>query len=547
MVKKDRKRGQPVGDDALVTWSGPGAGNRPPVVRSDRLARQIPDVVGEVALALCPGICGHGIRMARAAIRKHWKTSANVPIVRTEAAAEAVPTWGDLAKAGPESHGAMPELAAAAPGPQCRAHFLFREPGLAPKRDVRQEEDTMKTNCSDTALPRTVIKLGWVSFFTDVASEMLYPVVPLFLTSALGAPVVVLGIIEGVAEAIVSLMKGLSGWHCDKIGRRVPYIRWGYGLATLSKPLMALAFSWPLVFLARSLDRFGKGLRTTARDALIADAVEASRGGRAYGFHRMMDTSGAIVGVLLSMGLLALLPGRYRTIFLIATIPGIAAVWLTFGLKEKRAPNRQDTAAGACIPGHKDALPKLSKGYWITLGLLGIFAFANSSDTFLILRAKNLGLSDLQTIFAYTIFNAVYAVSSYPLGLLSDRFGRWRMIVSGWLLYAIVYFGFAFATMSAVWLLFPLYGLFMGLTEGIGKALIRDKIDESHKGTAMGIFHMSLGFSSLAGSVVAGLLWDSISPQAPFLLGGAVALLAVVSLLLNRRKLRDRPDATPEQ
>ena len=396
----------------------------------------------------------------------------------------------------------------------------------------------MKTDSFESQLAQTVIKLGWVSFFTDVASEMLYPVVPLFLTTALGAPVVVVGIIEGVAEAIVSLMKGLSGWHCDKIGRRVPYIRWGYALAALSKPLMALAFSWPLVFLARSLDRFGKGLRTTARDALIADTVEAARGGRAYGFHRMMDTSGAIVGVLVSMGLLALLPGRYRTIFLIATLPGLAAVWLTFGLKEKKTPPRQAGAAGeACIPGQKSALPKLSKRYWITLGLLGIFAFANSSDTFLILRAKDLGLSDLQTIFAYTLFNAVYAVSSYPLGLLSDRFGRWRMIVSGWMLYSLVYFGFAFSTRSAVWLLFPLYGLFMGLTEGIGKALIRDNIDEAHKGTAMGIFHMSVGLSSLAGSVLAGLLWDSISPEAPFLLGGSIALLAVLCLLFSRRRL----------
>ena len=394
----------------------------------------------------------------------------------------------------------------------------------------------METNRSERSLPQTVLTLGWISFFTDVASEMLYPVVPLFLTSALGAPVAVLGLIEGVAEAIVSLMKGLSGWHCDKIGRRVPSIRWGYALAAVSKPLMALAFSWPLVFLARSLDRFGKGLRTTARDALIADAVEASRGGRAYGFHRMMDTSGAIVGVLISMGLLALLPGRYRTIFLIATLPGIAAVWLTFGLKEEKNPNRQDVAAATCVPGQKNALPHLSKGYWITLGLLGIFAFANSSDTFLILRAKNLGLSDLQTIFAYTLFNAVYAVSAYPLGLLSDRVGRWRLVLSGWLLYAVVYFGFAFATMSAVWWLFPLYGLFMGLTEGVGKALIRDKIDEAHRGTAMGIFHMSLGFSSLAGSVVAGLLWDGISPKAPFVLGGSIALVAVCCLLLARRR-----------
>lgn len=393
----------------------------------------------------------------------------------------------------------------------------------------------IETTSSTPSLPKSVIKLGWVSFFTDVASEMLYPVVPLFLTSALGAPVVVLGIIEGVAEAIVSIMKGISGWHCDKIGRRVPYIQWGYGLGALSKPLMALAFSWPLVFLARSVDRFGKGLRTTARDALIADAVDSSQGGRAYGFHRMMDTAGAIVGVLIAMGLLALLPGHYRTIFLIATVPGIAAVWLTFKLKEAKPINLK--TAETCIPQTMGSWSKLSKGYWITLFLLVIFAFANSSDTLLILRAKNLGLSDIQTIFGYTLFNFVYAISSYPLGILSDRFGRWRMIIAGWVIYAIVYFGFAYSTMLDVWFLFPLYGLFMGLTEGIGKALIRDQINENIKGTAMGIFHMSIGFSSLAGSVIAGLLWDVIGPKSPFILGGSVALVALIAIILAMPKL----------
>lgn len=397
----------------------------------------------------------------------------------------------------------------------------------------------MKRNSSNKALPSTIIKLGWVSFFTDIASEMLYPVVPLFLTTVLGAPVVVLGIMEGVAEAIVSIMKGISGWHCDKIGRRVPYIRWGYGLAAVSKPLMALAFSWPLVFLSRSIDRFGKGLRTTARDAFIADTVEASRGGRAYGFHRTMDTAGALVGVLITMGLLALFPEHYRTIFLIATIPGIAAVWLTFSLKEEKKQPQQDVqAAEICIARQKESLPKFSKGYWITLCLLTIFAFANSSDTFLILRARNLGLSDIQTIFAYTLFNAVYAVSSYPIGILSDRFGRWHMVIAGWIVYSLVYLGLALSTTSAIWFLFPLYGLFMGLTEGVGKALIRGKIDEAHKGTAMGIFHMSIGFSSLAGSILAGLLWDNISPRAPFLLGGSISLFAVLFMVFNNYKIK---------
>jgi MFS family permease len=403
-------------------------------------------------------------------------------------------------------------------------------------------EYAAEKNETGARLPKSVITLGWISFFTDVASEMIYPVVPLFLTAALGAPVVVLGAIEGVAEVIVSLMKGLSGWHCDKIGRRVPYIRWGYGMGALSKPLMALAFSWPLVFLARAVDRLGKGLRTTARDALIADSVGPAQGGRAYGFHRMMDTSGAIVGVLVATGLLFLLPGHYRTIFLIATAPGLAAIWLTFKLREAaKVKDAPSACSGPQLASGAKPWSGLPRAYWYTLGLLMLFAFGNSSDTLLILRAKNLGLSDVQSILGYTLFNVVYALSSYPLGVLSDRFGRWRMVIAGWLLYAVVYFGFAVADMNAVWWLFPLYGLFMGLTEGVGRALIRDKIPEERKGAAMGVFQMSIGLMALAGSVTAGLFWDTLGPRAPFFLGGGVALLAAIAAIFVIPRTRSTP------
>lgn len=382
---------------------------------------------------------------------------------------------------------------------------------------------------SANALPEPVIRLGWISFFTDVASEMLYPVIPLFLTATLGVPVAVLGAIEGAAEAIVSVMKGLSGWHSDRLGQRVPYIRWGYGLGALSKPLMALAFSWPLVFFARALDRLGKGLRTTARDALIADAIDPSLGGKAFGFHRMMDTAGALVGVLLALGMLSVFPGQYRLIFLLTVIPGALAVWLTFKLKDLKPsslspnPQRQERPALAVL------WRKLPAAYWITLGPLMLFAFANSSDTLLILRARNLGLSDVSAIMAYMLFNLVYAASVYPLGTLSDRIGRWPLMLSGWTVYAGVYFGFAFAGPSAVWWLFALYGLYMGLCEGVGRALVRDKIPEDMKGTAMGIFNMAAGLMALAGSLAAGLLWDIIGPGAAFVLGGAASLSAVVA------------------
>ncbi|SNS19047.1 Na+/melibiose symporter [Humidesulfovibrio mexicanus] len=385
-------------------------------------------------------------------------------------------------------------------------------------------------------LPKPVRNLGWISFFTDFASEMVYPVVPLFLATALGAPVAVLGLIEGMAEAIVSVMKGLSGWHSDKVGKRVPYVRLGYGMAALSKPLLALAYAWPVVFLARAVDRLGKGLRTTARDAMIADAVDCSIAGRAFGFHRMMDTGGAIVGVLFALLLLKFLPGKYRLIFLIAGVPGLAAVWLTFRLRElqKAGEHRMVCPAPAHAPQPREEAAVqagplgFSPAYWCTLGLLMLFAFANSSDALLLLRAKNLGWDDTQVILGYLLFNLTYAASAYPLGVLSDRIGRWRMIITGWTLYSAVYFGFSALDAQAAWWLFPLYGLTMGLTEGVGKALISGHVPVLRKGTALGVFYMGLGFTALVSSVVAGLLWDRVGPSAPFRLGGAVALAAAV-------------------
>jgi MFS family permease len=241
--------------------------------------------------------------------------------------------------------------------------------------------------------------------------------------------------------------------------------------------------------------------------------------------------------VLLATALLFLLPGHYRTIFLIATLPGLASVWLTFRLREvAKAP--------VCAPSQTHVLfagmpwSGLPKAFWLTLVPLLIFAFANSSDTFLILRAKDLGLSDTQSIMAYLLFNLVYALSAYPLGVLSDRMGRWRMVLSGWMLYGFVYLGVANAGTGDVWWLFALYGLFMGLTEGVGRALIRDHIPEDRKGTAMGIFHMSVGLMMLAGSVTAGLCWDLIGSRAPFVLGGSAAFLAVIVALAVRPKIR---------
>lgn len=384
---------------------------------------------------------------------------------------------------------------------------------------------------SESPLPRSIRTLGWVSFFTDVASEMVYPVVPLFLVSALGAPATVLGAMEGAAEAVVCLMKGASGWHSDRMGRRTPFVRAGYGLGALSKPLLALALSWPVVFAARIIDRSGKGLRTTARDAMIADAAPPATAGRAYGFHRAMDTAGAIVGVSLSLGLLALLPGAYRTIFLLAALPSLVAVWLTFRLKDK-GPEKSATTPRRPL---RESLRGLPRSYWRALALLSLFALANSTDALLLLRTRDWGFSDTHVIGAYVLFNIVYAATAYPAGIVSDRVGRWRIMLGGWTVYALTYFGFALSGPAWIWVLFPIYGLYMGLTEGVGKAIIASNLPMERRGTAMGFFLMLTGLLSLLGNLAAGLAWDLIGPRAPFLMGGALALLAVaVALVLPR-------------
>lgn len=381
----------------------------------------------------------------------------------------------------------------------------------------------MKTSAP---LPPAVRRLGWISLLTDVASEMAYPVVPLFLASVLGAPASVLGLIEGLAEALVSVMKGLSGWHSDRLGRRVPYIRLGYGLGALSKPLLAAAFAWPAVLAARLADRLGKGLRTTARDALIADSIQPAQAGRAFGFHRAMDTAGAVLGVAAALVLLWIFPGRYRLIFLLTALPGAAAVWLTMTLRETRTPEASPAA------GPRPSWRDLPAPFWRALVPLGLFALANSTDTLLLLRARDLGLGDPAVIGAYILYNLVYAATAYPLGALSDRVGRWRLLLLGYGLYALVYLGFAETPAWGLWLLFPLYGLYMGLAEGAARAVAVQQSPAHMLGTALGVFYAATGLLGLAGSLAAGLLWDALGPAWAFRLGAGAALAAVLAALI---------------
>ena len=380
------------------------------------------------------------------------------------------------------------------------------------------------------SLPKQVWELGWISFFNDVCSEMAYPILALFM-AALGQSPLFLGLVEGVAEFILSCMKGLSGLHSDLVGKRVPYVQWGYILSTISKIPIALAGGWTLVLTGRSLDRFGKGVRNTARDTLLVESVEQPRLGAAFGLQRGMDTAGAFVGVLATLALLYFLPGNgslgvYRTVFLISVIPGTFAVVLTFRLRDPAHPEDK--------PVQRISLKALPAGYWRAVIATTVFALANSSDTFLILRAKdvfsaaNWAMAGALAIWGYALYNAIYAVVSYPAGEMSDRIGRWWILGAGWFIYAAVYAGFAFTGPVLIWVLFAAYGVYIGMTDGVSKALVGEFSPKAGKATAMGLYAMVTGFAALAASALMGYLWVKCGARDAFLVSAALALASVV-------------------
>jgi MFS family permease len=387
------------------------------------------------------------------------------------------------------------------------------------------------------ALPRNVLAAGLVSFFTDIASEMIVPVLPIFLTAVLGAPVAAVGLIEGVAESTASLLRVVAGSLSDRSGRRKPLMLFGYGLANLTKPLLALSTAWPQVLAIRFGDRFGKGIRGAPRDALIADSVAPAVRGRAFGFHRAMDTAGAAIGPLLASATLAVAGDNPRAVFWLASVPGIASVligwWL---LKDRPVPPRD---AGAPRLGFRD----LGRAFAIFTVISTVFSLGNSSDAFLILRAQDVGMAVAVIPLAYFGFNALYALLATPAGILSDRVGRWPLLVTGYGVFAVVYAGFALAGDAAVaGGLFLLYSLYYALTEGVGRALIADLVPASLRATALGTYATATGAALLPASLVAGELWDRVGPWAPFAFGGALAGLAVALLILTRSVLTPRGD-----
>jgi MFS family permease len=385
-----------------------------------------------------------------------------------------------------------------------------------------------RLRAAQRALPANVRALSWVSFMNDTASELAYPILPLFLTVTLGAPVAVIGVIEGIAEGVAVGFRGAAGWLSDRAGeRRRPWVVVGYFVSAAARPVIAAAPAWGWVLGGRLADRLGKAARTAPRDALIRDSTPAELLGASFGYHRTLDTLGAVIGAL---GAVALLGAgvSLRGALWVAVVPGFVTLVLLRAVTE--APAR---------PGARGATPeahRLPRPFWIALGIWAVFSLGNSSDVFLLLRAHQLGLDATLAVLAYALYHAVYATFSWPLGALSDRLPRTVVLSGGLVVFAAVYVGFALTGSAwAVWPLFALYGLYVAATDGVAKAWIADYIPGRFAGSAYGLFAATSGAALLLASVAAGLLWSHVGPGAPFVLGASAAGLALVLLLAFRR------------
>lgn len=379
--------------------------------------------------------------------------------------------------------------------------------------------------------------LGWVSFLTDFSSDMIYPLLPDFLTRRLGAGPAVLGLIEGVAEATSSLTKLFAGWWSDRTGRRKPLVVAGYTLATIVRPLIGLATGWFQVFAIRFADRVGKGIRTAPRDALIASLVPPEKRGRAFGIQRAMDNAGAVAGPLAAALLLKTLVSEERNVFLLAFIPGILSV----ALLVRRVRETPVSTPPAASPVSSAGDERLPRGFWVATLLFVVFTLANSTDAFLLLRARDSGIPLWQIPLLWAFFNGVKAAAGVPGGALSDRIGRVACVGMGWVVYVIAYAGFAFvSTPAGVWVLFAVYALFFALTEGAQRALVADLVGDTLRGRAFGIFHGSIGIAALPSSILFGVWWKVFGPRTAFLIGAGLAAAAVIGLFVARAAVRPR-------
>ncbi len=380
-------------------------------------------------------------------------------------------------------------------------------------------------------LTKNVVILGFVSLLNDGASEMIYPLLPIFLTAVLGAGPAVIGVIEGIAEATASLLKLYSGYLSDRVKKRKGWIVAGYAISNAIRPLIAFSTSWLHVLVLRFFDRVGKGLRTSPRDAIIADSTPGEYRGKAYGFHRAMDNSGAIVGPIAATALLLVFHDNIKTIFLLSFIPGLLAVLLLlFGLRDKQ---QETPLAASSIFNFRSAWAEMSSGFRKYLWILLLFALGNSSDAFLLLRAQQLGVTVTLLPMIWVVLNIVKMGLSVPGGILSDRIGRKKVIVTGWIVYALVYAGFGASTQYwHAWALFAVYGIYFGLTEGVEKALVADFAPAHLRGSSFGLYNLVVGVGALPASLLFGIVWQKFGSTAAFSMGAIFALAASLMLAM---------------
>jgi MFS family permease len=391
-------------------------------------------------------------------------------------------------------------------------------------------------------LDRNVYALAAVSFFTDVATEMIYPLLPLFLSTALGASASFVGAIEGAAESVAALLKLASGWWSDRIRKRKVFIVVGYSLASVVRPLVAVAQSASQVLFIRVGDRVGKGLRNSPRDALIADSVHPAMRGRAFGLRSAADNAGALLGPLIAFALLRWYGLTLRTVFWLTAIPGAIAVAVAvLGVHEvahKGPPSAKKT----------ELRGGMGARFWAFLAIVFLFTLGNSTDAFLLLRAKDLGVPVALAPILWALLNAVKSVSNVPGGSLSDRIGRRPVVIAGWIVYGIIYFLFAKASRAwHAWLLFAAYGIYFGLTEGAELALVADVVPATRRGAAYGWYYLAIGIGALPASLIFGAVWDKFGQSAAFITGAVLAIVAAIGLLLMPRSAPDRwhPEAGP--
>ena len=392
---------------------------------------------------------------------------------------------------------------------------------------MNENADTMQKKEVDKifGLQRNVFFVGLTSFLTDTTSKMIYAVMPMFLLT-LGATKTELSLIEGIAESTASLLKALSGLWSDKIGKNKPFMIVGYAFTAILSPLFSIVTSPFQVLIIRFSERVGKGIRTAPRDSLIAASSALDQKGRSFGFHKAMDNSGAIIGPLMAFGILLLFPGDYRRVFLFAAIPGLLGL-ISVILFVKEAKQDKEKLVG------RISLKDFPKKYYCFLAIVFIFTLGNSTDALLLVKASDVGIAAAFIPLTYLVFNAVSVVFAVPAGILSDRIGRERLIIFGYLLYSAVYFGFGRTHGKVtVILLFALYGIYSATTDGVQKALVSDLIDKNKSGTGLGIYNCLLGVTLLPASVIGGLLYDKVGNGAPFYFGAGTALIAAVLMLL---------------